>query len=644
MTTTTEHLLRAGTVDEVKGRGCTVVTGGGHAIAVYPLGDGFAAVDNRCPHMGFPLDRGTVSDGILTCHWHHARFDLSSGGTFDPFADDVRAFPVTVTDGQVWVDPSPPEADPVERWSRRLEDGMEHNIRLVIAKSVLGLDSSAADYRTPLTIAATFGTTYSASGWGQAMTMLTCSANMLMRLHSEDRPLALYQGIRQVAAECAGRPPRFLVDPLPTGETRPEVFTGWFRAFIEVRDDEGAERCLRTAIDLGVSPREDSRHGLRRGNRPHLSRRGPRRRLLQQGVRDARPRRLGACGQGAHQPRTRHSRGAAQRGAQLLAQPHRPLLDGLGRPQRAPGVMAAGSRLAGSVGRRAGPGRYDTRRDPAATLEALRHAVRAGALAEQLGGVVAYAAFLRMARFHTSNEFGDWNTVHNTLTAANALHQALKRAPSVELLRAVFDTAISIYLDRFLNMPAQRMPEPDGAQREDDVGRNILEAMDSQQQVEQAARLVTDYFTTAADPDGLLPVLAHAMLREGLHLPPLPDRRRGAEAVRGAQGDRRGAPRACRSGPVPGGPLPDAESIEPDLRHRGPPEPGGRDIQRRIGLGFFPLSDGVVAQALRFGRAGYPDIDFGGRGILEWFLTDLINKDYERPLLGIDDGAVVHPE
>ena len=36
------------------------------------------AVDNRCPHMGFPLDRGTVKDCILTCHWHHARFDLAS--------------------------------------------------------------------------------------------------------------------------------------------------------------------------------------------------------------------------------------------------------------------------------------------------------------------------------------------------------------------------------------------------------------------------------------------------------------------------------------------------------------------------------------------------------------------------------------
>ena len=42
---------------------------------------------------------------------------------------------------------------------------------------------------------------------------------------------------------------------------------------------------------------------------------------------------------------------------------------------------------------------------------------------------MAHAAFLRMAHFHLSNEFRDWDTVHNTLTAANALHQALKRTP-----------------------------------------------------------------------------------------------------------------------------------------------------------------------------------------------------------------------
>ncbi len=514
MTTTAEGILYAGTVEEVRARGCTVVTGGGHAIAVFPLGDRFAAVDNRCPHMGFPLDRGTVSNGILTCHWHHARFDLSSGGTFDPFADDVKAFPVTVSDGRVWVDPSPPEADPVERWSSRLEDGMEHNIRLVIAKSVLGLNSSSADYGTPLTIGARFGTTYSDAGWGSALTMMTCSANILPHLNPEDRPLALYQGIRQVAAECAGRPPRFLVDPLPTGETRPEVFKGWFRSFIEVRDDEGAERCLRTAIDLGTAPREiadlvfaaatdriylDGGHVLDFCNKAFE--------LLDH---------IGW--EHAAQVLTSlvHGIATARRSEELNSWRNPVDLASMVREARE-ALPELWERGAGSRGEWDGEGPLvDTilSDDPAATLEALKGAVRTGATAEQLGGAVAYAAFLRMARFHTSNEFGDWDTVHNTLTAANALHQALKRAPSVELLRGVFDTAISIYLDRFLNMPSQRMPEPNDASFSDDLGAKLLEAMDSQQQVEQAARIVTDYVTASTDPNGLLPVLAHAMLRE----------------------------------------------------------------------------------------------------------------------------------
>ena len=514
MTTTTERLLSAGTVEEVRARGCTVVTGGGHAIAVFPIGDRFAAVDNRCPHMGFPLDRGTVSNGILTCHWHHARFDLSSGGTFDPFADDVRAFPVTVTDDRVWIDPSPPEADPVERWSRRLEDGMEHNIRLVIAKSVLGLSSSPADYRTPLTIGARFGTTYSDRGWGQALTMMTCSANILPRLYPEDRPLALYQGIRQVAAECSGRPPRFLVDPLPTGETRPEVFKGWFRSFIEVRDDEGAERCLRTAIDLGIPSREiadmvfaaatdriylDAGHVLDFCNKAFE--------LLDHIGWEHASQVLTSLVHGIATARRSEELNSWRNPIDLSAMVWE-VRDALPELWR----QGSGSR-----------GQWDGERplvdtiladDPAATLEELQQAVRTGATAEQLGGAVAYAAFLRMARFHTSNEFGDWDTVHNTLTAANALHQALKRAPSIELLRAVFDTAISIYLDRFLNTPAQRIPEPDGANSLDDLGGSLLGAMDSQQQVEQAARLVTDYLAASPRPDGILPVLAHAMLRE----------------------------------------------------------------------------------------------------------------------------------
>ena len=514
MTTITKNLIRVGSAEEVKRRGCTVVTGGGHTIAVFRRDDGFAAVDNRCPHMGFPLDRGTVKNGILTCHWHHARFDLSSGGTFDPFADDVRSFPVSVEDGVVWVDPNPPEPDPIERWSHRLEDGLEHNIRLVIAKSVLGLNSAAADYRVPLTIGAHFGTTYSAQGWGQAMTMLTCAANIQKRLNPEDRTRALYQGLRQVASECAGRPPRFLVDPLPTGETRPEVFKDWFRSFIEVRDDEGAERSLRTAIDLGISQREiadmvfaaatdriylDAGHVLDFCNKAFE--------ILDH---------IGWEHAGQVLTSLVHGMASARRSEELNSWRNPIDLSSLVWEARdaLPELWAEGSKARGEWDDEDALVSVILEDDPAATIEALKGAVKDGATSEQLGGAVAYAAFMRMARFHTSNEFGDWDTVHNTLTAANALHQALKRAPSIELTRAVFDVAMSIYLDRFLNMPAQRLPEPNGARPDEDLGESILKAMDSQQQVEQSAGLVSDYVSSSADPDGVLPVLAHAMLRE----------------------------------------------------------------------------------------------------------------------------------
>ena len=55
-----------------------------------------------------------------------------------------------------------------------------------------------------------------------------------------------------------------------------------------------------------------------------------------------------------------------------------------------------------------------------------------------LAGTVAYAAALRIARFHTANEFGDWDTALHTFSFANAVHHGLRRAPSVELARGIW--------------------------------------------------------------------------------------------------------------------------------------------------------------------------------------------------------------
>ena len=130
---------------------------------------------------------------------------------------------------------------------------------------------------------------------------------------------------------------------------------------------------------------------------------------------------------------------------------------------------------------------------------------------------VAHASALRVARFHTSNEFGDWDTVHNTWTSCQALHQALLRAPSPELARGLYHAAMRIYLDRFLNIPAARLPDqnpPATASLNGAVSpQGLLDLLDREQQVNPAGAVV-DAVLTGGDATALIRALGHAVLRE----------------------------------------------------------------------------------------------------------------------------------
>jgi hypothetical protein len=93
-----------------------------------------------------------------------------------------------------------------------------------------------------------FGVRYRSEGWGQGLTMHTCFMNMLPYLYPEDRSRALFHAVSAVANDSAGSPPRFMVQPLPDSAADFATLKRWFRSFIEVRDDEGAERCIVSAL------------------------------------------------------------------------------------------------------------------------------------------------------------------------------------------------------------------------------------------------------------------------------------------------------------------------------------------------------------------------------------------------------------
>ena len=153
--------------------------------------------------------------------------------------------------------------------------------------------------------------------------------------------------------------------------------------------------------------------------------------------------------------------------------------------------------------------------EPEAMIGSLRDRLLEGVPAVELAGTVAYAAGRRVVHFHVSNEFDDWNTVHHTFTYANAVHMGMRRAPSAWLARAIFDGALSIYLERFLNVPKQAIPKPSGASSKP---ADLLALFDRQGQVDETGQVVVDMLATRPRKE-VLEILGHALLREdsGFH-------------------------------------------------------------------------------------------------------------------------------
>ena len=226
-----------------------VVSVGGAPVLVLRQGEEFFAIDNRCPHMGFPLHRGDLHDGLLDCHWHHARFDITCGGTLDPWADDVDCYRVVVEDGNVYVDPERPPCDPRAHGLDCIGRGLEHNLRLVIAKGVIELEHGGVPFEAALEAGARFGATQNDRGWSSGLTILSCMANVYRALEPAHRARALAKALGWIAAECEGRPHRGRFPRWWEPGRDAAGLRTWLREAVEVRDADGAERVLRTLVE-----------------------------------------------------------------------------------------------------------------------------------------------------------------------------------------------------------------------------------------------------------------------------------------------------------------------------------------------------------------------------------------------------------
>ena len=621
-------MVPVASLDEVRSRGVVVTQAGDRSLAVFADGDEIHAVDNRCPHMGFPLDRGSVKDGILTCHWHEARFELASGCTFDLWADDAISYATEVRGDQVWVATSPRRQRDAAYHRLRLRRGMEMAVGLVQAKSLISLLGDRAGL-LPLVASVVDYAAANVTNFGEGMVRLTCVARLAPWLSDETLYLGMSYAVRQLADEAnagtARRPRDPLAAPAPNAALK-----GWLRQWVLTRHRDAVERTLLAGVANGLPAAElaDLLYGAAAdrlyANTGHLfdacnkaleltdlldgSAPDDLLALLAPALADARgeeestpwhhPVEIAAAVRAAEQRlpallangaatptgttagTTARSGATANGGALAAATAGTPA----GTPAGAtdvpggaaaaatastpagaatdhPGGTAAGATAgtpaaatdlrggtvaaatatvpAGVAAGAGAPVLLDAAAedalvaqilgdDPLDVIAAVEGALAGGAAPAAVGAAITRAAGLRLARFATSNEVSDWFNPQHTLIFCNAVQRALLRTTGADVVRALYQAAIAVYMDRYLNVPAVKLPAERGATRPaaDPAAAaglldELLGALDNRAEVERAAELTSSYLRTPA-PDWhahlrrLVDRLAFATLREDL--------------------------------------------------------------------------------------------------------------------------------
>ena len=236
---------------EFEGRGRRMVLKeGAKRVLVLESGGRVFAVDDRCPHEGYPLSQGSLDEKscVLTCNWHNWKFDLATGRCVVG-GDNVRTWPVREDGDAIRVDLSDP--GPAETEARIMGDlkaAFEERGRGRMTRNLARLALGGLDPRRALGSAVLwsadrleFGT---AHGYAGAADWLALHAGLADR---EDRLICLAEALDHISQDVLRRPAR----PFAAGggaDWDPDALL----AAVEDEDAERAEAAVAAGFDKGL--------------------------------------------------------------------------------------------------------------------------------------------------------------------------------------------------------------------------------------------------------------------------------------------------------------------------------------------------------------------------------------------------------
>ncbi len=224
----------------------------GHSIALFEHEGTIYATDNQCPHMGYPLIRGRVRKGVLSCDWHGWSYDMEGGGCFTGGCDDLATFPVEVRNGDIYVD--------VEKGGKKrddahyllLKEGLFSQDSWTLSKAIAIMLAKGVSEDETLEIMVKhmvkhITTAQGARNGGGRIATLMHGIKVAQMYEVEDRLIPLMMAATHAAGGHHDRPAR---QPLPPPIDW-EKLENWISVFSADKEWEGIEKCLITARQLG---------------------------------------------------------------------------------------------------------------------------------------------------------------------------------------------------------------------------------------------------------------------------------------------------------------------------------------------------------------------------------------------------------
>ncbi|MCR9255352.1 MAG: Rieske (2Fe-2S) protein [Alphaproteobacteria bacterium] len=240
-------------IQDFAGKDRIIIRHEGKQIVVFQTDNGLHAIDNRCPHEGYPLREGTLgkADGrcVITCNWHNWKFDLTTGDNLYG-GDKVRAYPVRVEGDEVLLDlTDPPPAVKQRQALDNLTDAMDDNDSERLFREVARLERAGADPMDAIRHGIRMTFDKLEFGFGHAY---AAAADWLaIRDRFPDSP--------DIRLACLVEPLAHMADDTVREETYayPDVATEWdadaFVAAVDAEDEAAATGHLRAGLRDGVS-------------------------------------------------------------------------------------------------------------------------------------------------------------------------------------------------------------------------------------------------------------------------------------------------------------------------------------------------------------------------------------------------------